>query len=108
MKSIKEYKTYLTNPSKPINETKYIRFFCTTFLFGLNTPGIKVLCYILDNLSMNQDYVYIPETECMKYCGYKGKSNLYKGIASLLELEVLFKKVGNSSEYFINTNYIKL
>jgi len=72
----------------------------------LTVPGLKVWCYILANLKPNKDYVLIKEKSCMAYCGYDGKSNYYKGLANLLEKNIIYRMTGSESVYFINVNFI--
>lgn len=72
----------------------------------LNVPGLKVWCYLLANLKPHKDYVIVKEKECMKYCGYDGKSNYYRGLANLLENNIIYRMIGSDSVYYINVNYI--
>jgi hypothetical protein len=71
----------------------------------LPTPGVKMLSYVLYLASKNTEWVKISTTLAKEWCGYDSSSNVYLGIASLLEHKFICRKIGNNSEYFININY---
>lgn len=69
----------------------------------LSTAGLKVLCYVLNNIGVKKDDIAIHLQDCMEFTGYKSKVNIYNGISDLLDKKLLFRKVG-SGNYFINVN----
>jgi hypothetical protein len=69
----------------------------------LSSAGLKVWCYVLYNLPIKVDEIFIDTKDCMIFCGYKSKVNVYDGIANLLMHNLLFRKTGSGS-YFININ----
>lgn len=69
----------------------------------LSTAGLKVLCYVLNNIGVKKDDIAIHLQDCMEFTGYKSKVNIYNGISDLLDKKLLFRKVG-SGNYFININ----
>lgn len=71
-------------------------------LSNLTVPGLKVFTYILSKLKISKDYIYIRSNEAMEFCGYTSKSDIYKGIANLLEQQLIARRVGMDGIYFIN------
>lgn len=74
--------------------------------FGI--PALKLYCYILKNLKPNRDYVNIPSTDALNYCGYDSTSraSYYKGIIELCEKQIIAPSTKSSSEYWINCDLI--
>ena len=70
----------------------------------LNSAGLKMLCYILVNLSVKKDEVDVNMEDCMEYTGYKSRANIYNGLVNLLENNIIYRKVKNG--YYININII--
>ena len=72
----------------------------------LSSPGLKVLTFVLFSLVPKRDEITILMHECSEFTGYSSMTNIYKGIAELLDHNILFRKVGSGGTYFINSNFI--
>jgi len=69
-----------------------------------STSAIKVWCYILNELPIRRDVVTVVIEDCKKFTGYASDVPIYRGIVELLEKEFIYRKVGSTTEYFINVN----
>jgi hypothetical protein len=70
---------------------------------NFSTPALKVWCYIMEELPIRQDEVYVSLSECMSYTEYDSKTAIYKGICELISKGFIARKVGEPHIYFINT-----
>lgn len=71
---------------------------------NFSTPALRVWCYVLHELGIKSDVVRIDVKTCKEFTGYTSDVPIYKGIVELLENKFLFRKVGSTTEYFINVN----
>ena len=71
----------------------------------LPTPGVKMLSYVLYLAKKDNDVVHISTDLAKDWCEYDSSSNVYLGIAALLEHNFICRKIGGTGEYFINVNY---
>lgn len=74
------------------------------FIKNFSIPAIKVWSFILVNLKPNSNEVYLYMEDLINHTGYSGTSNIYKGIAELLEKDFIARSTGNSNRYWINPN----
>lgn len=75
-------------------------------IMKFKVPTIKVLGYILTKIEVGRDDVEVNMKECAAMCEYSSPVNVYKGLFELLQCEMIYRKAGHSSIYFINVNYI--
>lgn len=82
----------------------FLKLYKDLRLGELSKPSLMVLDYLHTQLKPKKDWVYIDVRGCMEFCGWKAvsRANYYKGIDGLLASEIIFNKVGNGSEYYIN------
>lgn len=74
-------------------------------LSKLSSAGLKVFCYILMNIHINKESIYLcPDTLSIEI-GYANKKNVYEGIENLLANDIIARKTGNSN-YWINPNML--
>lgn len=72
-----------------------------TDIKDFSTPALKLWCYILDNIGIGTDEVYIHAHDVMAYGEYNSKAPVYKALCELITKKFIAKKVGTNS-YFIN------
>jgi hypothetical protein len=85
-----------------VDEEQFTKFYLSNFnaFFNLKSASIKVFGYILKQLQPNQDSFYFIIDECVEYTTYT-KSTIYKGLAELLQNEIIAKGK-TESHFFIN------
>lgn len=86
-----------------VDEEKFAKLYLSQFgaFWDLSKTAIKVLGYVLNNLIPNKDIVYIDIQDAMKYTGYKEEKSLYKGIAELVNADIIARST-SYIKYFIN------
>jgi hypothetical protein len=86
-----------------VDEEKFAKIYLSQFgaFWDLSKTAIKVLGYVLNNLIPNKDIVYIDIQDAMKYTGYKEEKSLYKGIAELVNADIIARST-SYIKYFIN------
>lgn len=87
-------------------EFSKVYFSCLDKLKNLTVPGLQVLSYVLFVLKKDSDVVYIDIEGVMEYVGYKSRTDVYRGIISLIENDFICRKTGKAGEYFINVSFI--
>jgi len=90
-----------------VDKTQFVKLFISevSALFDLSKSGLKVFGYVLSALRINVDEVYIDIQELKKYCGYKQKNQVYKGLAELMSCKIIAMS-NKSSIWYINPNII--
>lgn len=86
-----------------VDETKFAKVYLSQFaaFWELSKTAIRVFGYIINNLVPNKDIVYIDLQEVLKYTKYKEEKSVYKGIAELVNAEIIARST-NHVKYFIN------
>jgi hypothetical protein len=86
-----------------VDETKFSKLYLSNFsaFFDLKSSSIKVFGYILNTLIPNKDYFYFNREDCLKYTGYKSDTSVFKGLAELLNSEIIARGKRDYI-YFIN------
>jgi len=80
----------------------------TDVLMGLAEPAAKMFYYITEYIGANKDEVCILQDDYLKFAGYKAKSRLtyYRGVEGLLKANIIARKTGSQSCYWINPNVL--
>jgi hypothetical protein len=86
-----------------VDEEKFTKVYLSQFsaFFDLKTQGIKVFGYIMTKLVASQDTFMFLIKDAMKYTGYKTKESIYRGLAQLVEAEII-ARTEHDIIYFIN------
>lgn len=87
-----------------IDPTKFIKVYSSLWeiLPKLSKSGLIVLRYVMANLTMGIDYLYIDVIEIVAVQGYRDTGQVYYGIANLTRHNVIAKADGDST-YWVNT-----
>lgn len=72
---------------------------------GLSIPALRVFGYIITIIKPNSGEITIEFNECMKYCEYKSKTNIYRALIELLEKNVIAKKARTEQGFWINVGF---
>lgn len=72
-----------------------------TSLFNLSKSGLKVFGYFTKIAKPNKDYVIFEIDECKEYTGYKTDKPVLKGVAELIEGQLIARSRYHY-KYFIN------
>jgi len=80
----------------------------TEVLMGLSEPAAKMFYYISEFIGANKDEVCILQEDYLQFAGYKAKSRLtyYRGVEGLLKANIIARKTGSQSCYWINPNVL--
>lgn len=86
-----------------VDEQQFAKFYLSNFsaFFDLKPSAIRVFGYILEQLTPNRDDFIFWIDEAMEKTGYKNKSSVYEGLASLVANEVIARGKSDN-HYFIN------
>ena len=71
-------------------------------LVGLSSCGNNVLWYIITRVNYNSNIISFDLDGCVKFCKYKNRSNVYRGLNDLIERQIIFK---HDKFYTINNKY---
>jgi hypothetical protein len=108
----KEYGMYEIPKNKTIlcDTAQYTKLFNgkTSILMGLSEPAMRMFYYITDVLKPNRDEVSIHKELFFEFAGYKTDSRLpyYRAIEGLLSVEIIARKAGSTTEFFINPDVV--
>lgn len=88
---------------KVVDRTQFMKIYLSNLdvFFNFTRTAQKVLKYFIGVLKKDRDEVTFNLAECIDASGLKGKSSVYKGIAELLQKEVIAKGP-NETTYFVN------
>ncbi len=88
------------------DSSKYSKLFTNgkLKLANLSSPGVKVFCYIMMNCSPNHEDICLHPQEIAKDMGYKDQRSVYEGLVDLLNVELIARKTGYQSCFWINPN----
>lgn len=70
----------------------------------LNPPAVKILCYILTNMTPGTDEIHLSFSQVREWCGFSASQSYYTGITDLVEKRIVAKSQEHN-KFFINTNY---
>ena len=88
---------------KEVDNEEFIKFFVSNFkaFWDLSKPATRVFTYIMHNVKPNKNtFTFILE-DCMEYCQYKSKKDVFQGLADLCAKEIIAR--GRTQwQYFIN------
>ena len=73
-------------------------------LLSLPHTSLKLLVYGMSRVKPLSQIVYLNVDDCMVKCGFKSPTSYREGIKSLIESNILARKIGSSMEYWINPN----
>lgn len=71
-----------------------------------SNSALKVYCYILNNIRINSDEIYMYMGELKEFTGYRTTANIYKGITELLEKQFIARATGSTEKYWVNANFL--
>lgn len=86
-----------------VDEKQFAKLYLSNIaaFWDLNKSSIRVFSYIMSNIKPNQDKIYFILEECIEFTGYKSKTMIFSGLASLLENKIIAR--GRASfEFYIN------
>jgi hypothetical protein len=72
---------------------------------SLSKNGLRVFRYICLFIIDGSDEIKLSPTEIAKFWEYKNTPPIINGIIELLDLGLLYRKLGKEPVYFINVNY---
>lgn len=86
-----------------VDEDKFAKVYLSNFsaFHDLGKQAIKVFGYILEQLVPNRDMFMFFMDDCMKHTNYATKKPIYKGLADLVEAEIIARGPSDTT-YFIN------
>lgn len=86
-----------------IDEDKFAKLYLeqVSLLNDLSTPGIRVFTYLIKITKPNRAEVIFRLEDCMTHCKYKSKATIYKGLAELIEAQIIARGWADNI-YFIN------
>lgn len=86
-----------------VDEDKFAKLYLSNFsaFHELGKQAIKIFGYILEQLIPNRDMFMFFMDECMVHTGYATKKPIYKGLADLVEAEIIARGPSDTN-YFIN------
>lgn len=96
--------------TRPVDRRIYSKLFKgnTEALMGLSEPSAKMFYYITEYIAVGKDEVCILQEDYLKFAGYKEKSRLtyYRAVEGLLKAEIIARRTGSQSCYWVNPNVL--
>lgn len=86
-----------------VDEDRFAKVYLenVALMHELNTPGIRVFSYFIKTAKPNSAEVIFRLEDCMEYCKYKSKATIYKGLAELINAQIIARGWADNI-YFIN------
>ena len=77
--------------SVELDAEKYTKVYNSEFkaFFGLSTPAIRTLGYIINGMHPKCDIVFFNVWDCMEYTGYTSKATVYRALTNLSEQGII-------------------
>jgi len=99
--------------TEKVDKEKFIKVYeqGLTSLFNVSKSGLKVFAFLTKIAKPNKDYVIFEIDDCKEYTGYKTDKPILKGIAELIEGNLIarsryhFKYFINPSMFFNGNRY---
>lgn len=97
-----EENTLFIGMKKELDKDQFVKIFHSQLqvIFDLSKAALKVFGYIASVTEFGDKILFDIE-DCKEYTGYKGLESIYKGLAELLNAEMI-ARTKQSSVYFIN------
>jgi len=92
---------------KEVDRNQFVKIFTSEIrsLFELSTTGFKTFGYLLTCVPIGKASVYLHIPDIMEYCGYKSKKAVYRGLAELVQNNIIALS-NKPNIWFINPNII--
>jgi len=86
-----------------VDETRFVKLFLSELgaLWDLSKAALKVFTYVMKELRVNADYIYLYTDDCMEHTGYKSERSVINGITELIEHNIIARST-RPNRYFIN------
>lgn len=94
--------TLFIGTKKELDKDQFVKIFHNhlQILFDLSKASLKIFSYIASITEFGDKIIFDLE-DCKKFTGYTSKETIYKGLARLLEAEMIARS-GASNIFFIN------
>jgi hypothetical protein len=101
--------TKVTSLTTVVDELSYTKVYhnYATVIKELSVSGLKLFCYILINIGIKKDYIYLHMKPCLEFAGYneKSKKSFYAALQELINLNILAEAV-EPNKYWVNPNLL--
>lgn len=86
-----------------VDEEQFAKLYLSNFgaFFDLSTPAIRVFGYCLTCMKPRNDMIIFSVEDCQKYTHYGSKASIYKGLAELINAEIIARGPSDNL-WFIN------
>jgi hypothetical protein len=74
-------------------------------LLSFSDSGQKLFLFIVSQLKINDDIVWLNSADVVKACGFT-RSTFYMAVGEMLTKKVLARKLGSTLEYWLNPNIV--
>jgi hypothetical protein len=86
-----------------VDEKQFAKLYLSQLgaFWDLSKPALRVFTYIMSTIKPNADTIDFDMEECLSHCQYQSKSQVFKGLADLLQKNIIAR--GKTEyQYFIN------
>ncbi|HUM53516.1 MAG TPA: hypothetical protein PK431_16980 [Chitinophagales bacterium] len=97
----------LLHKYKEVDRTQFVKLYVNEIqsLFDLSKTGLKVFGFVVNSMRINTDEIYISITKLMQYCGYRNKTQVYKGLAELIGNKIIAMSE-DTNLWYVNPNVV--
>lgn len=92
---------------KTVDKAQFVKLYVSEIqsLFDLSRTGLKVFGFVINSLRINGDTIYINHRKVMEYCEYKSTRPVYKGLAELLNNNIIAMSK-DANMWYINPSIV--
>ena len=97
----------LMHKYKEVDKTAFVKLFVdeVSSLFELSKTGLKTFGFVLQNLEINKDVIYIYIPDLMQYADWHTLKQAYKGLGELIANKIIAPSV-KSNLWYVNPNVV--
>lgn len=92
-----------------IDESPYTKMYhrYAGIIKNLNVPALRLFVYIIINIGIKKDYVFLQRKTCLEFAGYneKSKKSYYSALQELIDLGVIAESTVDN-KYWVNPNVL--
>lgn len=97
----------LLHKYKEVDRSQFVKLYVNEIqsLFDLSKTGLKVFGFVVNSMRINTDEIYISINKLMQYCGYRNKTQAYKGLSELIGNKIIAMSQ-DANLWYVNPNVV--
>ena len=93
------------NGTKRVDRHTFVKVYVDSLdkIRDLSKPAYKLFCYLLKNIELKKDFIFLIEADVTEWCGFSDKAKYYAAVNELINTKFIARSTDNK-KFFINPN----